>query len=318
MADAQPRLGFAHLGVGVGLRSAHFPYLDAHLDAHLDAQDGADGALGVDWFECITENFLDSHGWPRRMLDRVAERYPVVLHGVSLSIGSTDPLDFEYLAKVRSLAAATSARWVSDHLCWTGVAGVNTHDLLPIPFTEASLAHVVERIGVVQDFLGRRLVLENPSTYLTFTSSTLSEAAFMARVAEESDCGLLLDVNNVYVSSVNNDFDPHAYVAGLPHGRIVQMHLAGHADEGTHIIDTHDRPVAAPVWDLYAAATRATGGVSSLLEWDARIPPFPDLVAEAAKARARLGTMVAAALGSQPPQGASNPVSHLVAVPAGA
>ncbi|MGH2718671.1 MAG: DUF692 domain-containing protein, partial [Actinomycetota bacterium] len=254
MDDLAPRLGFANLGVGVGLRSAHFPYLDAHLSA------GQGDSPAVDWFECITENFLDSHGWPRRMLDRIAERYPVVLHGVSLSIGSTDALDFAYLAKVRALDEATSARWVSDHLCWTGVAGINTHDLLPIPFTEASLAHVVERIGIVQDFLGHRLILENPSTYLTFTSSTLSEAEFMARMAKEADCGLLLDVNNVYVSSVNNDFDPEAYIAGLHHRRIVQMHLAGHADEGTHIIDTHDRPVATEVWDLYAAAARLTGG----------------------------------------------------------
>lgn len=310
MNPVAPRLGLPNLGVGVGLRSAHFPYLDAHL-----GPDG-DDAPTVDWFECITENFLDSHGWPRRMLDRIAERYPVVLHGVSLSIGSTDPLDFEYLAKVRDLARATSARWVSDHVCWTGVAGINTHDLLPVPFTEASLAHVVERIGIVQDVLERPLVLENPSTYLTFTSSTLTEAEFMARMAGEAGCGLLLDVNNVYVSSVNNDFDPHAYIAGLPHGRIVQMHLAGHADEGTHLIDTHDRPVARPVWDLFAEASRATGGVSSLLEWDARIPPFAELVAEADKARGRV-VAIGAGVDDPPSFGASNPVSHLVGVAGG-
>ncbi|HEU5003336.1 MAG TPA: DUF692 domain-containing protein [Actinomycetota bacterium] len=309
MAEPAPRLGFPDLGIGVGLRSAHFPYLDAHLDGDLPP--------AVDWFECITENFLDSHGWPRRMLDRIAERYPVVLHGVSLSIGSTDPLDFEYLAKVRSLAAATRAHWVSDHVCWTGVAGVNTHDLLPMPFTEASLAHVVQRITTVQDFLERPLVLENPSTYLTFRQSTMTEAEFMARMTEGSGCGLLLDVNNVYVSSVNNDFDPYAYVAALPHGRVVQMHLAGHADEGTHIVDTHDRPVATPVWDLYADAARWTGGVSSLLEWDARIPPFPELLAEAAKARGRVAGIGETAVQPAGP-GASNPVSHLVAVPAGA
>jgi uncharacterized protein len=267
-----PRLGYPDLGIGLGLRSPHFHYIQEHWPA-------------VDWFEAITENFLDSQGRPRYILEQIGERYPVVLHGVSLSIGSTDPLNFEYLAKLKRLAARVDARWVSDHLCWTGVAGINTHDLLPIPFTESSLRHVVDRIGIVQDILERPLVLENPSTYLTYAASTLGESEFLCRMATESGCGLLLDVNNVYVSARNNDFDPAAYLAALPHERIVQMHLAGHQDLGTHLIDTHDRSVVDAVWELYAHATDLTGGTSTLMEWDARIPTFEVLHAEALRAR---------------------------------
>jgi uncharacterized protein len=267
-----PRLGHPNLGIGLGLRSPHFRYIEEHWPA-------------VDWFEAITENFLHSQGRPRLILERIAERYPVVLHGVSLSIGSTDPLDFDYLARLKRVAAQVTARWVSDHLCWTGVAGINTHDLLPIPFTEASLRHVVHRIRIVQDILERPLVLENPSTYLTYTASTLGESEFLSRMAAESGCGLLLDVNNVYVSARNNDFDPVAYLAALPHERIVQIHLAGHQDLGTHVIDTHDGTVVDAVWELYAQATALTGGVSTLLEWDARIPAFEALHAEALHAR---------------------------------
>jgi uncharacterized protein len=267
-----PRLGYPNFGIGLGLRSPHFRYIEEHWPA-------------VDWFEAITENFLHSQGRPRLILERIAERYPVVLHGVSLSIGSTDPLDFDYLARLKRVAARVTARWVSDHLCWTGVAGINTHDLLPIPFTEASLRHVVHRIRIVQDILERPLVLENPSTYLTYTASTLGESEFLSRMAAESGCGLLLDVNNVYVSARNNDFDPVAYLAALPHERIVQIHLAGHQDLGTHVIDTHDGTVVDAVWELYAQATALTGGVSTLLEWDARIPAFEALHAEALRAR---------------------------------
>jgi uncharacterized protein (UPF0276 family) len=208
-----------------------------------------------------------------------------VMHGVSLSIGSTDPLDFEYLARLKRLADATGARWISDHLCWTGVLGVNCHDLLPVPLNEQTLAHVVGRIRTVQDFLERPLVLENPSSYVTFACQTMTEWEFLSRMAEEADCGLLLDVNNVYVSSVNHDFDPIEFVRNLPHRRIVQCHLAGHADCGTHRIDTHDREVIDPVWELYRLAHRLTGGVSTLLEWDANIPAFPVVHAEALKAR---------------------------------
>jgi uncharacterized protein len=265
-----------HLGFGVGLRSCHFRYIQDHAPA-------------VDWFEIISENFMDSQGRARALLDWVVERYPVVMHGVSLSIGSTDPLDFAYLARIRNLARATGAAWVSDHLCWTGVAGINTHDLLPMPFTDDSLAHVVRRVKVVQDYLERPLVLENPSSYVTFAASTMPEWEFLARVTEETGCGLLLDVNNVYVSARNHGFDPVEYIAAIPHDRVVQLHLAGHTDMGAYVVDTHDGPVADPVWDLYDLAVRLTGGVSTLIEWDDRLPPFPELLAEAHKAERRIG-----------------------------
>jgi uncharacterized protein (UPF0276 family) len=263
-----------HLGFGVGLRSAHF----AHLERHWP---------DVDWFEAISENFMDSGGRPRYVLDRIAERYPVVLHGVSMSIGSVDPLDLDYLRRLKRLADAVGARWVSDHVCWTGVQGRNTHDLLPLPFTEEALAHVTRRVVTAQDVLERPLVLENPSTYVTFTASTMSEWEFLSRLAEDADCLLLLDVNNVYVSATNSDFDPSEYLARIPHQRVAQIHLAGHSDNGTHLVDTHDGPVAEPVWDLYAEAMRLTGGVPTLVEWDDKLPPFPELHAEALKAKAR-------------------------------
>jgi uncharacterized protein (UPF0276 family) len=267
----------------VGLRTTHF----AHILEHRPA---------VDWFEIISENFMDSGGRPRYVLDQIAEHYPVVMHGVSLSIGSTDPLNFEYLHKLKRLADGVQARWVSDHLCWTGVAGRNTHDLLPLPLNEATLAHVAARVRTVQEFLERPLVLENPSTYVGFADSTLSEWKFLTRLAEETDCGLLLDVNNVYVSSVNHDFDPAEYIRSVPHHRVVQFHLAGHTHCGTHLIDTHDGPVIDPVWELYRLAHRLTGGAATLLEWDAKIPAFPVVHAEVLKAKqhvAELGTSAA-------------------------
>jgi uncharacterized protein (UPF0276 family) len=228
---------------------------------------------------------MDSGGRPRYVLEQIAERYPVVMHGVSLSIGSTDPLNFDYLTKLKRLADTVQARWVSDHLCWTGVAGLNAHDLLPIPLNEETLTHVVRRIRTVQDFLERPLVLENPSSYVTFTDSTMTEWEFLTRMAEDADCGLLLDVNNVYVSSVNHDFDAAEYVRSVPHGRVVQFHLAGHTDCGTHRIDTHDNHVIDPVWELYRLAHHCTGGAATLLEWDARIPEFPVVHAEVLKAK---------------------------------
>ena len=276
-----PRLGLPNLGFGVGLRSQHFEHLLAHWPA-------------VDWFEVISENFMDSHGRPRMILDEIVARYPVVAHGVSLSIGSTDPLDRDYLARLKRFVDEIEPVWVSDHVCWTGIGGVNTHELVPIPFTEASLAHVVERVRIVQELLERPLVLENPSSYVTYVASTMSEWEFLARLAEEADCGLLLDVANVRVSSVNHDFDAVEYLRALPHDRVVQMHLAGHEDMGTHIVDTHDRPVADPVWELYAIASELTGGVSTLIEWDEQLPPFPEVHAEVLKARRYAGTGVRA------------------------
>jgi Uncharacterized protein conserved in bacteria len=266
------RLGLPNLGFGVGLRTRHYRHILQHWPP-------------VDWFEIISENYMDSQGRPRDVLDRIADRYPIVMHGVSLSIGSSDPLDREYLSRLKGLADAIHPQWISDHVCWTGVAGHNSHDLLPIPFTEESLRHVIERIRIVQNELERPLVLENPSSYVTFTSSTMPEWEFISRMAEEADCGLLLDVNNVYVSSVNHDFDPVQYIQNVPHNRIVQIHLAGHTNMGTHCIDTHDQPVIDRVWELYRLAHELTGGVSTLLEWDAHIPDFPEVHAEVLKAR---------------------------------
>ena len=293
-----PRLGYHNLGLGLGLRSVHFPYILQHHPQ-------------VDWFEIISENFMDSQGRPRYVLQQIAERYKIVMHGVSMSIGSTDPLDRQYLAKLKRLADEVNAYWVSDHLCWTGVAGHNTHDLLPIPFNDESLRHVVERIRIVQDLLERPLVLENPSSYITFADSTMSEWEFLTRMAIEADCGLLLDVNNVYVSSVNHDFDPFEFIESVPHQRVVQFHLAGHTNLGTHCIDTHDGHVVDPVWELYQLAYQRTAGVSTLLEWDAKIPPFPEVHAEVLKARRYISGQLATAPASvsaaefPPPTGAS-------------
>ncbi len=261
------------LGLGVGMRTQHFAHI---LDHEPD----------VDWFEIISENFMDTEGRPLHVLDQVAARYPIVMHGVSLSIGSTDPLDFDYLRGLRQLAERVGAVWVGDHVCWTGVAGRNGHDLYPIPYNEESLAYVIDRIKIVQDVLERPLVLENPSTYLTFAASTLSEEEFIARMAEESDCALLLDVNNVYVTCRNHDLDPYAFMRSIPYERVVQIHLAGHTDKGTHCIDTHNDHVIDKVWELYGYAHRRTGGRATLLEWDADIPEFPVLHAEVLKARA--------------------------------
>jgi uncharacterized protein len=270
-------MNYPDLGLGVGLRTQHFRYV-------------LDNWPRVDWFEVISENFMDSGGWPRHVLERVAERYAVVIHGVSMSIGSADPLDFDYLTRLKRLAQEIGARWVSDHLCWTGILGRNTHDLLPVPLNEETLRHIVRRVRAVQDFLERPLVLENPSSYLSFAGDTLREWEFISALAEEADCRLLLDVNNVYVSSVNHGFDPVEYIESLPHGRIVQIHIAGHTNCGTHIVDTHDGHVVKSVWELYRLAQRRTGGVSTLLEWDSSIPEFPVLHAEVLKARHYMST----------------------------
>ena len=269
------RFDYDNLGLGVGLRTVHFDHI-------------LENEPSVDWFEVISENFMDTSGRPRYVLEQIAERYRVVMHGVSLSIGSTDPLNFEYLQKLKTLARIVGAVWISDHVCWTGVTGINTHDLLPLPYNEESLRHVVERTCIVQDFLERPLILENPSSYVTFANSSMSEAEFITRLADEADCGLLLDVNNVYVSAVNHDFDPVEYIKTIPFERVVQMHLAGHTDCGTHLIDTHDGPVIDPVWNLFRLAQERTNGVSTLLEWDANIPAFPVVHQEVLKAKAIL------------------------------
>ncbi|HEX8365393.1 MAG TPA: DUF692 domain-containing protein [Allosphingosinicella sp.] len=273
---AAARLGLPHLGDGVGLRDPHF--------AHLMRTSPDD--WGVDWFEIVSENFLGHHGYASAVLDRVAAHRPVVMHGVSLSIGSAEPLDEGYLDAIVALAERVRPAWISDHLCWTGIGGHNSHDLLPMPLTETTLAHVVNRIRRVQDRLGRPLILENPSSYLRFRSDQMPEWEYLSRMAEAADCGLLLDVNNVWVSAMNHGFDPEAYIEAIPAERVVQVHLAGPTDCGTHYMDTHDKPVRDEVWPLYALAQQRTGGVSTLLEWDADIPPWEAMLAELAKARA--------------------------------
>jgi hypothetical protein len=261
------------LGIGVGLRTVHFSHILSRRPA-------------VDWFEVLSENFMDTGGHPLWVLDQVAERYPIALHGVSMSIGGTDPLDREYLRKLKSLAARTRAHWVSDHLCWTGVAGRNVHDLLPMPYNEEALRHTAARVRQVSEILERPLVLENPSSYVEFASSTMTEWDFLSRLAQEADCGLLLDVNNVYVSSFNHSFDPRVYIDNVPADRVVQYHVAGHTNKGTHILDTHSDHAVAEVWELFQRSCRRTGNVSTLYEWDEDIPDFDVLHAEALKARA--------------------------------
>lgn len=260
------------LGLGVGLRNVHFGQILAEWPA-------------IDWFEAISENFMDSGGRPRHVIRRIAERYPVVLHGVSLSIGSTDPLARAYLGRLKQLADEIGAAWVSDHLCWTGVGGHNSHDLLPLPLNEDTLAHVAARVRVVQDLLERPLILENPSTYVSFRSTRMAEPEFLRALCDETGCGLLLDVNNVYVSCFNAGTDPLDYLAAVPWERVVQLHLAGHQRCEDHIVDTHDRPVCDAVWELFGHAWRRTGGVSTLLEWDGSVPTLERVHAEVLRAR---------------------------------
>ena len=276
---------FPDLGFGLGLRREHFQ--------HVVEQRPARSTVG--WFEVISENFMVPGGNPRRVLERVRRDHPVVLHGVSLSIGSTDPLDTRYLDELDALARAVEPAWISDHLCWGTAHGYNAHDLLPLPHTEAALAHVTARVAAVQERLGRRILLENPSTYLAFRASEMGEAEFLAEVARRADCGILLDVNNVFVSAHNHGFDARAYLAALPAERIGQIHLAGHSTDGELLIDTHDAPVCDDVWALYADAVRRFGARATMIEWDAHVPPFDRLVAELDRAR---GVAAAAAAGN--------------------
>ena len=266
------RWSLPDLGVGIGLRTVHYAHI---LEAKPE----------VDFFEILSENYLDTGGRPLWVLDQVAERYPVVMHGVSMSIGSSDSLDFEYLRKLKNLADRTRARWVSDHLCWTGVSGRNTHDLLPMPLTEEALAHVADRVRTVSDFLERPLMLENASTYAEFTASSMPEWEFFGRLMEKADCGMLLDVNNVYVSAFNHGFDPRQYLDAIDPARVTQYHLAGHTNKGTHILDTHSDRAIPEVWELYRRSVARTGNVSTLFEWDGNIPAFEVVHAEALQAR---------------------------------
>ncbi len=268
------------LGYGIGLRSKHYHDILSAIDGRYES----DYAL-PDWYEVISENYLDNHGYSRSVLLKIAERYPIVMHGVSLSIGSTDPLNTTYLQQLKQLSIDLEPAWISDHICWTGVNNLNSHDLLPIPLNHESLEHLVDRVIQVQDFLQRPIVLENPSTYINFTDSDIPEWQFLNELVSRTDCKLLLDVNNVYVSAFNLGFDAHEYVQQINHQAIVQLHLAGATHCGTHLIDTHDQAVTEPVWELYSMAQELTGGVASLLEWDSNIPEFSDMLAELDKAR---------------------------------
>ena len=258
---------FPDLGRGLGLRREHYRHV-------------VESRPAVDWFEVISENFMVAGGNPRRVLESVRRDYPLVLHGVSLSIGSADPLDERYLDELDALARAVEPAWISDHLCWGTAHGINAHDLLPVPHTEAALAHIARRVERVQERLGRRILLENPSSYLVLRGAEMSEAEFLAELARRADCGILLDVNNVFVSAHNHGFDPHAYLAALPPERVGQIHLAGHSEEGPLLIDTHDGRVRQEVWELYASTIARLGQRSTMIEWDADVPAFDVLEGE--------------------------------------
>ena len=258
---------FPHLGRGLGLRREHYRHV-------------IDTRPNVGWFEVISENFMVAGGNPRRVLEAVRRDYPVVLHGVSLSIASTDPLDDRYLAELAALARDVEPAWVSDHLCWGTAHGINAHDLLPVPYTEEALAHVARRVEAVQERLGRRILLENPSSYMRFRDADMEEHEFLAELARRADCGILLDVNNVFVSAHNHGFDPRLYIAAMPAERVGQIHLAGHTEEGALLIDTHDGHVRPEVWQLYAETIHLLGARSTMIEWDAQVPAFEELERE--------------------------------------
>ncbi|MEH6465068.1 MAG: DUF692 domain-containing protein [Shewanella psychromarinicola] len=260
------------LGFGLGLRTDHFEYILQHQP-------------DIDWFEVLSENYLVAGGKPRYYLEAIAEQYPVVMHGVSMSIGSTDPLDMDYLKALKKLSNDIQPKWISDHICWTSIHGVNSHDLLPLPYTEETVNHVAQRVRQVQDVLGRRILLENVSSYLSYQDSTMDEWDFLSQVAEAADCLILLDINNIYVSARNHHFNPIDYLNKIDPRRVQQFHLAGHSDYGDYVIDTHDHDITPSVWTLYQAALERFGAVSTMIERDANIPQFPALYNELLEAK---------------------------------
>lgn len=261
-------------GVGVGLRSCHYPYIETHKPR-------------VAWFEILSDNYFAAGGSSLRHLDQIRAHYPVTMHGVGMSIGSTDPLDMSYLQKLKTLINRINPLLVSDHLCWTSVGGQHFHELLPLPYTEEAVLHAVQRIKQIQDYLEQRIMIENVSSYLAFKHSTLTEWEFLQAVADEADCLILLDINNIYVSAQNNEFDPHNYLDGIAPTRVGQFHLAGFQDHGTHLLDTHGAAVYPAVWDLFDTALKKFGNVPTLIEWDNNIPDFPELLKEVKKAEER-------------------------------
>lgn len=256
-----------YLGYGLGLRKEHYETVLAERP-------------DVDWFEIISENYMVDGGKPLDYLTRIREHYPMVMHGVSMSIGSTEPLNFDYLKQLKNLIKRVEPEWISDHLCWTGVNGLNLHDLMPLPYTEEAIQHVADRVSQVQDYLGQQILLENVSSYVSYSDSVMTEAEFYREVTERADCLMLLDINNIYVSAYNHNFDPYSYLTAMPNERVYQFHLAGHTQEDNLIIDTHDHPIADPVFDLYAAAVEHFGRVSTMIERDDNIPPLPELLNE--------------------------------------
>ncbi len=260
------------LGFGLGLRPDYYEEI-------------LEQKPNLDWFEILTENYMVLGGKPLYYLDQIRAHYPVVMHGVSLSLGSTDPLDCDYLNQLKALITRVEPVWVSDHLCWTGVNGINVHDLLPVPYTRETVNHIASRIQQVQDFLGRPILIENVSSYLTYKQSEMTEWEFIREIVKQADCYILLDINNIYVSSVNHQFNPIDYILAMPAERVAQIHLAGHSNHGNYIIDTHDAPVIQPVWDLYAAALQRLGPISSMIERDDNMPPLAELLAEINQAR---------------------------------
>jgi len=264
-----------YLGYGLGLRTDHY-------------EDVLQDRPAVDWFEILSENYLVDGGKPLYFLDKIREHYPMVMHGVSMSIGSVEPLNREYLRRLKNLIDRVEPAWFSDHLCWTGVDGINLHDLMPLPYTEEAIQHVVDRVSQVQDFMGRRMLLENVSSYITYNDSQISEWEFLSEIAKRADCLILLDINNIYVSAYNHNFDPLTYIDAMPVERVYQFHLAGHTQEQDLIIDTHDHPIADPVFELYARAVARFGRVSTMIERDDNIPPLAELLQELDRVR-RIG-----------------------------
>ena len=262
-----------HLGFGLGLRPDYYQQILETRPA-------------VDWFEILSENYLVAGGRPLAYLEQIRHDYPIVMHGVSMSIGSCDALDMNYLKQLKQLKERVEPQWISDHLCWTGVNGKNLHDLMPLPYTEFTINHVVERIKKVQDYLGCQILLENVSSYVTYQESDIQEWEFITEIAQRSDCLLLLDINNVFVSAFNHRFDPHAYVDAIPSDRVKQIHLAGYTDNHDYLIDTHDQPVSQPVWELYEHTLNRIGSVPTMIERDDNYPEFNELLAELEHARA--------------------------------
>lgn len=256
-----------YLGYGLGLRKEHYETV-------------LNERPNVDWFEIVSENYMVDGGKPLDYLTRIREHYPMVMHGVSMSIGSTEPLNFDYLKQLKELIKRVEPEWISDHLCWTGVNGLNLHDLMPMPYTEEAIQHIADRVSQVQDYLGQQILLENVSSYVSYSDSVMSEWEFYSEVTQRADCNMLLDINNIYVSAYNHNFDPYTYLTAMPSERVHQFHLAGHTHENNLIIDTHDHPIADPVFDLYAAAVEHFGRVSTMVERDDNIPPLPELLAE--------------------------------------